>query len=269
VSGAATDPLGAAAVPNRSSTVRDVNNDLVARACPPIHHLGPAFYFTPETVAAGKGLGLGGFRFYFLGRGGVLGDVEWPVVLSAFGYFKPSLVDKLWTTSRAVMAPRPAGRAFLACCQDFGRAHFMGVDGLGVFCEAAEAVNDAARLDPSGLTLWAGLAAEPLAPDLPARAMQLVTTLRELRGSAHLLAVVASGLTTAMAHRISRPDDVATFGWSEGEIPAPTAEDHRRMLAAEELTDALVAPAFAVLDDAGAMALLHGLDGLQAALTPT
>jgi hypothetical protein len=240
--------------------------DFVTSATSPINRIGAAFYFTPETVGVGKGHGLDGFRFYFLGRGGVLGDVDWSVVSSAFGYFKPSLVEKMWTTAKQRWDVTEATQAYLGCCQDFGRARFGAVDGLAAFCEAAEAVNDAARVDPSGLPLWAGLAAQPLPDDLPARAMQLIATLRELRGSAHLVAVVASQLPTPVAHRIDRPKDLAAFGWGEDEIPMPTDEDLGRMNAANELTDQLVLPAFSVLDDAGAAALLHGLDGIVATL---
>ena len=108
-----------------------------------------------------------------------------------------------------------------------------------------------------------GWAAEPLADDLPARAFQLIATLRELRGSAHLLAVVASGMTTPTAHRIRRPDDVKTFGWDPDDIPDPTEEDLGRLRQAEELTDRLLVPAYSVLDDAGAAALIHGLEGFE------
>ena len=240
--------------------------ELVAAAFPAINSIGAAFYFTPETVAVGKERGLDGFRFYFLGRGGVLGDVEWPVVSSSFGYFKPSLVEKMWTTARQRCPVSDGARAYLDCLQDFGRAHFGGVDGLDAFCEAATAVNDAARVDPAGLTLWAGLAALPMAEDTPARAMQLIANLRELRGSAHLLAVVASRLPTPVAHRIDRPGDLAAFGWGDDEIPVPTDDDRGRMDAANALTDQLVIPAFSVLDDDGAAALLRGLEGAEAAL---
>ena len=40
--------------------------------------IGSAFYFHPDTLAMAKGHGLDGFRMYFLGRGGVLGDVVTP-----------------------------------------------------------------------------------------------------------------------------------------------------------------------------------------------
>jgi hypothetical protein len=240
--------------------------DLVTSTFPAINRIGPAFYFTPETVGVGKEHGLDGFRFYFLGRGGVLGDVEWPIVSSAFGYFKPSLVEKMWSTAKQRYPVADGARDYLGCLQDFGRAHFGAVDGLDAFCEAAAAVNDAARVDPSGLPLWAGLAAQALPDDAPARAMQLIATLRELRGSAHLVAVVASGLPTSVAHRIHRPKDMAAFGWSEDDVRVPTDEDRSLLEGANDLTNRLMVPAYSVLDDDGGAALLHGLEGAVAAL---
>jgi hypothetical protein len=240
--------------------------ELIEWACPRINQIGAAFYFTPETVAVGRTLGLDGFRYYFLGRGGVLGDVDWPVVLSAFGYFKPALVEKMWTTARNRHPARDAARTYMECCADFGRARLADTDGLGALCEAATAVNTAALEDPSGLTLWAGMTGLSLAEDLPARAMQLIAVLRELRGSVHLVAVVASGVPTPVAHRIRRPDDLAMFGWADGEIAVPTAADRSNLLAADALTDRLVGRAYGALDDDGAAALVHGLDGIEAAL---
>lgn len=59
--------------------------ELLARISPLVGAAGSAFYVVLETLACGRETGLDGFRFYFLGRGGVLGDVEAPVVASAFG----------------------------------------------------------------------------------------------------------------------------------------------------------------------------------------
>ena len=78
--------------------IMTTTTDLLAAACPRIGDIGGAFYFDSETVAAGKQLGLDGYRFYFLGRGGVLGDVEAAVVGSAFGYFNPAIVTRMWNT---------------------------------------------------------------------------------------------------------------------------------------------------------------------------
>jgi len=239
-------------------------DELIARACPIIRDTGWAYYFTPETGARGTELGLDLFRFYFLGRGGVLGDVEAEVVISAFGYFNPTVVRSMWDSARQVLAPRDAARAHFACCADLGRASLAGVEGLDLYCEAAGAVNDAA--DYVGLPLYAGFRGEPLADDLPARALQLTALLREFRGGAHLLAVRASGLDAKTAHFVTRPGDGEMFGWTEADSPTVTSAHRQAMAAAESLTDALVRPAYAVLDEAAAAALLTGVERVAAAL---
>ena len=235
-------------------------DELVKVVCPTIGELGSAYYFTPETMQAGKDLGLDGFRFYFLGRGGVLGDVEAPVIASAFGYFEPGLVERIWNDARAVAAPRQGGRAHLEAARAFGRANFEAVPGLDELCAAAETVVGGA--DPAGLALFAGLSAEPLPDDAPGRAMQLVVTLRELRGSVHLLAVVASGLEPRVAHFMHRPDFFAAFGWGEDDIPEVTDEQRARQRQADELTDRLMTSHFSALDAAARQALADGVKGM-------
>ena len=143
-------------------------SELVAAVHPKIGALGSAFYFHPSTLAVGKEHGLDGFRFYVLGRGGVLGDVEPVVIASAFGWWNPTVIANMWNSAKEKMAPRDAGRLYVKCSQDFGRSKLAGVEGLAEFCAAAEAVVAAA--DPAALALFAGLAAEPLADDLRARA---------------------------------------------------------------------------------------------------
>ena len=240
--------------------------ELIADVCPRIRDLGWAFYFVPETLARGTELGLDGFRFYFLGRGGVLGDVDATVVTSAFGYFNPTLVREMWDSARAVADPRTAGHLFVSCAAEFGRARFADLDGLDDFCRAADAVVAAA--DPVGLSLFAGAVSERLADDAPARTMQLLALLREFRGSTHLLAVWASGLDALTAHCVKRPEDLAMFGWTEADAVEVTDTDHQAWEAAEALTDALVLPAYSVLDEAGRAALVHGIDQVAAVLAP-
>jgi hypothetical protein len=240
-------------------------DELIADACPKIRDLGWAYYFAPETLARGKELGLDGLRFYVIGRGGVLGDVESTVVGSAFGYFAPALVAKMWNSAKEKVAPRIAAQAYLECGAVFGRTHFGAIEGLDAFVAAADAVNDAA--DPVGLALYSGIKSEPLADDAPARAMQLLTVLRELRGSAHLIAIRAAGLDAKTAHFIRRPADVAMFGWTESDAPVVSEADIAKLAAADELTDQLVRPAFAVLDIAGRDAFVTGLDRIAAALS--
>jgi len=239
-------------------------DELLAATGPAIYTLGSTYYFAPATLERGKAAGLDGFRFYFLGRGGVLGDVEAPVVASAFGYFEPGLLKSMWDSAREVMAPREAARLHLECAHHYGRAHFGEVAELDDFCAAAEAVVTAA--EPAALSLFAGYASEPMPDDLPARAMQLVAVLRELRGSAHLVAVVASSLSPKVAHYLRRPNDFGLFGWTEGDVPVVTDEDHRALEAAEALTDRLIRPAYEVLDSYGRESLVAGIERMEAAI---
>jgi len=236
--------------------------ELVQQACPKIGALGSAFYFNPATLARGKELGLDGFRYYVIGRGGVLGNVEPAVVRSAFGYFAPELVTKIWSSATEVIEPRQGGREYLASAQAFGRSTFDNIDGLDAFNEAAGAINTAT--DDASLPLYAAFAAEPLADDAPARAMQLTALLREYRGSAHLAAIRALNLDPAVAHAIKRPDDVATFGYAEA--PAISDDDRARLAAAETMTDEMVLGAYSAVDADGAAALMAGLTAMEAAV---
>jgi hypothetical protein len=238
--------------------------DLVSVVCPRIGDLGWAFYFTPETLRVGRSLGLDGLRFYFLGRGGVLGDVDAAVVVSAFGYFAPSLVFKMWNSAREICPPRDAAQAYMTCCAELGRSQLNGVPDLGGLCEAAGAVNDAA--DPVGLALYSGIRSQPLAEDLAGRAMQLIAVLREFRGSAHLLAVRAEALDAKTAHYLHRPGDMAMFGWREDETPDVSDSERSKLQSALRLTDELVVPAYSVLDESGQRTLIAGLEAVGNAL---
>ena len=163
------------------------------------------------------------------------------------------------------MAPRDAARLYLKCAHDFGRVKFAGAAALGDFCAAADKVVNAA--DVAGLALFAGIAAEPRPDDIAARAMHLVAVLREFRGSAHLVAVLASGLEPRVAHYLRRPNDYTTFGWPDP-TPDVTDADRARLKAADELTDQLVGPAYTVLTPDERVAVLAGLAVMQTALAP-
>jgi hypothetical protein len=238
--------------------------EIVALVSPLTLEVGPAYYFDAPTVARGAELGLDVFQFYALGRGGVLGDVEAPVIASAFGYFNAPTVEQLWNGARAIIEPRQAAVAFMECNHEFGRTHFSHLEGLSAMCAAAEAV--VAAVHPAGLALFAGLAAEPRPDDAPARAMHLAALLREFRGSAHLLAIVANGIDPKVAHFIRRPGMMGVFGYGPEEVPEVTAGDRRRLNEADAMTDRLVAGPYGVLDDAQAEALIGGLQAMKAAL---
>lgn len=233
----------------------------LAAACPLVGDTGYRFYFTAETRAVGEKLGLNGMEFYVLGRGGALGDCDGAALAANFGYFNPAVIGGAWDSAKSKCAPRVAGRAHLDCSADYGREKFGAVPGLDAFVAAADAVNAAA--DPDGLGLYAAMKCEPLASDVPGRAMQLATVLREFRGSAHLAAIRAAGLTSKVAHFIKRPGDAKMFGWSEDDVAKVTDAQRAQWDKAESLTDEMVAPAYGVLDAAGREAFLAGITAMH------
>jgi hypothetical protein len=222
--------------------------EVAAATSIPINAIGAKFMLIPETNDIGAELGFAHpFAFYTAGRGGVLGDVDADVIISAFGFFAPGLIRKFWDSSKSVMSPRQAGSAFAGAAQSWGRKHLRGVDGLERLCELGEKVIDAA--DSSALALFAGWRSEPLATDAPARAYQILHVLREHRGSAHIVAVLASGLTPFQAHfgKLGEPG-LKNFGWRDWRSELlDIAGMETRLAQAETLTTELITPAFAVL----------------------
>jgi len=228
-----------------------------------IGDIGAAFYFHPGTLERGKAAGLDGFRFYFLGRGGVLGDVEAGVVRAAFGYFEAGLVDKIWSSAKEIMSPREAARLYIACAHDLGREKFAGLDGLQDFVAAASTV--IAAVEGASLPLFEAVRCEPVPEDAAAAAMHQAMVLRELRGSVHLLALTACGLESKRAHGIKRPEAFKMFGY-EAEI-AVSEDDRAKWLRAEDLTDEILVPAYDHLSVDQAAALVAGSAAMHAAIS--
>lgn len=243
--------------------------DVIRATARPIGDVGAAFYFTPATIGVAKErYGLDGFRNYFVGRGGVLGDVDADVVRSAFGYFEPGLLRHMWTTGLERIAPhspRDVARTFIECAAEFGRRRFEGLDGLAEFVDAATRV--IAAVEGPALPLFAAVRAEPVPADPPAAAMHQAMVLRELRGSVHLLAVVAVGLPTPVAHAITRPGDTEMFGYAADAAESVTDDDRARLERADELTEQLLVPAYSTLTPAQGAALVAGALAMHAAVT--
>jgi hypothetical protein len=234
---------------------------LVEATAGTVNGLGATYYFHPDSLARGKEAGLDGFRLYIVGRGGVLGDCHADVVSSAFGYFNPAVIAKMWNSGRETMAPMDVAQLYLDCNADIGRGALDNVEGLDAFCAAAEAVVQSTA--PAGLPLFAATAAMPMPDDLPGRAMQLLVLHRELRGSIHLAAIVAQGLASEHAHAIRRPDDLQTFGWADGvDVPDGAAE---KLAAADAMTDAVHANCYRSLTDEQRQDFVDGVAAIQTA----
>lgn len=241
------------------------NQELLNAACPLIGEMGSAFYFIPETLAAGKELGLGGMEFYVQGRAGQMGTTDPLAVAAAFGYFKPALLKSVLDAANAKLDPRASGAAHMKACADLSRAKLSNVPNLEGLVAILDKVNNAA--DADGLALYAAIRTETLAEDAAGRLLQLIAILREFRGSAHLIALRVAGLESKVAHAVKRPDMWKQFGYTEEEMPVITDATHEAMAQAERYTDQLVEPAYAVLSESERTALVDGLKAVKAALS--
>jgi hypothetical protein len=198
---------------------------------PLIGSLGAKYMLDPETMAHGAEAGYpNGFAYYVVGRGGVLGDVDSDVVYSAFMFFERTLIDKLWKAGVAVEGARAASKRYMQSCDAWGKKHLATVDNLDLFISPAEKL--ISQVDSSGLSLFAGLRAEPLPSDLSARAYRLIILLRELRGCLHIAACVTHGLSGLEASLVSSGEGMTKLhGW------APPYPDVSHQVAARDAAE--------------------------------
>lgn len=207
----------------------------------PVNVLGGKWMLDADVLGAGTSNGYpNGFAYYVAGRGGVLGDVDADVVTAAFGYFAPSAIRALWTTGIAVEGARAAAVRYGAGCTSWGRQRLEGFDGAERLADLAGRLVDS--VDPAGLSLFAGWRAEARPDDAPGRAYLLLHVLRELRGSVHIVATTASGLSpleSILTNEAGGAAMAGMFGWSE---PFPDVSSLAgRRHDAEALTDTLMA----------------------------
>ena len=229
--------------------------DSVRALTEPIGDVGGMWMLHPEVLGPCRDAGYpNGYAYYIAGRGGVLGDVDADVVTSAFGFFDPALVRKMWESGIAVEGARAAGARYAAACAQFGRTRLQGFGAAGRLAELAGKVADG--VDCTGLALFAAWRAEPRPDDAEARAFLLMHVLRELRGSVHIIAVVASGLHPRDAVLASGgAPHGKQFGWPE---PYPEVQRTAKN-AAEALTDTVLAGLYAAVLDADEAAELVSL----------
>jgi len=223
------------------TTGRDMS-DFIREQAKVIGPLGGSWMMHGETGAYGEKIGLNFFEFYALGRGGVLGDVDADVVIDAFYFFEPNLVRNTWNSAREKMAPAEASKHYSEACATWGRARLSDVASLEEFAKLAERVVQANEVSGA---LFAGWRQMPLPDDAPGRAMLLLNVLREMRGGAHIEAVKQLGIDRQVALATNSPQMYQLFGWPD----TPPEQGREACDHAEELTDQLQAPAFAVLTD--------------------
>ncbi|MYB08633.1 MAG: hypothetical protein F4Y28_01480 [Acidimicrobiia bacterium] len=219
--------------------------ELAAATAVPVGALGRSYFFSDvvrETMAESGFTGLPG---YVGARGGVLGDVDSDVVVSAFALFSPAVVEMGWNQTKEQGSPPDAAAAFAVGLGRWAADTFAHLDGLDEFAAATRTVFDAAV--PMSQALYAGWRAMPV-PDDPAAATALaLQILRELRFGFHVHALSAVGMAPVDAVVAqSGPQQAQMFGWSE---PFPDPESlkavHRQ---AEEITSARMNEVYEAID---------------------
>ena len=207
-----------------------------------LHDVGSAWMLHPETAARGVAHGYPKhLAFYFTGRGGVLGDVDASVITAAMGWWHPGIVRLMWDRGLAVTSARESARRYAQACADWAGEHLQGFRQADRFAELAGKVVDGA--EGSGLPLFAGWRAEPLADDGPARALQLVHVLREWRGAVHLVATTTAGLRPLEAILTNEGEQQARFFCWRDELPDCTHLKDRHTQA-EDTTNRLIADTY-------------------------
>jgi len=236
--------------------------DATATAGAAIEQAVAVFMLHPQTyggsVAAGYQNPLAG---YVAGRGGVLGDAAGETVAAAFAVFEPTGIAALWAEGIAVRGAAGAAQVYWEQAAEFGRAYLAGAEKLDRIAELGEKI--IAATPAAALPLFAGWRSMPLAEDSPARALQVMFVLRELRAGLHFNALSLAGISPVEAHVLNKgPQYAAMFGWPEpladgvgkGQVYADVEQATNRRMA--ELTaDALTADEAAELAALSAAAL--------------
>lgn len=187
----------------------------VAAAGAAIEEAVAVFMLHPQTyagsVAAGYENPLAG---YVAGRGGVLGEATGATVSSVFAVFEPTGLAAMWDEGVAVRGAAGAAEVYWNQTAEFGRQYLAAADGLDRIAALGEKV--IAATPAASLPLFAGWRAMPLADDVPARALQVMFVLRELRAGLHFNALSLSGVSPVEAHMLNKgPGYTAMFGWPE------------------------------------------------------
>jgi hypothetical protein len=229
----------------------------------PIGILGGLWMTGPEEEAATEAAGLEDWQLYFLGRHGVLGDVDADVVLAAAYVFPADHLRREWEAARERMTAAEGLARYTALCHTWGEEHLADFPGADRLADLGQAVIDAS--DVVMLPLFAGWRAVPLPASSGARCAQVCQVLREHRGACHGVALAALQLDplTAILANLGGEANAIDYGW-QPPFPTPTDEERALRDRVEVLTDDLVAPAYAALDTDERAELLNLLNAAHA-----
>jgi hypothetical protein len=227
--------------------------ETIEKVFKPIQQFTRGWMMTEATASYGVELGLrSGHDFWVIGRAGVLGSCPADVAVAALAFHAPDGVRDAWEHV-------PPGLTHYQVAEHYrSRVVAWGAETLAPFdpdrMERLDAlgrrVADAA---PACLgVVFAGWRDFPAPDDVGARVALTTQVLREMRGAAHINAIIACGLTPLDAHLASTnapprsgPAYAERMGF-EGPFRDPE-EVREARLEAEVLTARILEPFFATL----------------------
>lgn len=232
----------------------------------PIGDLGGAWMSSELEEAANSAAGLDDWQLYFLGRHGVLGDVDPEVVRSAAYVFPKERVADQWDAARAVMTPHEATQRYVAVCHEWSRERLAGFAGADRLSELGLRVVEG--VDIVAMPLLAGWRAVELPTGADASAERcghVCHLLREHRGACHGVALAALNLPPLIAilTNVGGEANAVDYGWRPP-FPTPTDADRELRDRVEVLTDDIAAVAYEALSAAEQAELLSLLNAAHA-----
>ncbi|OJF14377.1 helix-turn-helix domain-containing protein [Couchioplanes caeruleus] len=231
--------------------------ETVDRVFAPVQQFTRGYLLAKSTDAYGIELGFAsGSQFWVVGRAGVLGGCPAEVAAAAIAFEPFDAVRTAWHAVPAGLTHYEVARHYRDRIAAWGDRCLAGVDR-----SALDAVDVLGRriveAAPAALgTLFAGWRHLPVPASLPGRAGLTIHLLREMRGAAHIAAILACGLTPldailAAPHPPPRtgPAYAERMGY-RGPFRDPE-EVREQRLEAERLTSAILVPYFAPLGPQG------------------
>lgn len=227
----------------------------------PIVANGSKFMFGEEAKAIAEAEGYpNGFALYFAGRAGVIGTTDVDQVVSAFAWWEPGLVAKMFGRGIEAKSPAEAAADFASACRQWGDNNLAGAEGTEAIATIGRKIIDSAN--PMGCALYTGWRKVEPGDSTAGGAAVALQALRELRGDLHIQAVAAEGLSALQAVSChGGADRSKMFGWPE---PAPEDADVRsRWDRAEAVTNQMAARHYEVLTDAERDELVAAISALD------
>ena len=230
--------------------------ETIDRVFKPIQQFTRGWMLVESTGDYGVSIGMRtGREFWIVGRAGVLGSCTPEVAAAALAFHAPEPVYEAWTHLPDDMTHLDIAHHYQSRITAWGDEALATFDyeRLEVIDRLGRRIVDAA---PGSLgALFTGWRAMPIPEGIGARVALTTHILREMRGAAHLVAVIACGLTPLDAILASTnapprtgPGYAVRMGFTG---PFRDAEQIREQrLEAEALTARILEPYFAALSPA-------------------